>query len=113
MAVEGGVPRSASPPYYPVTSSAELVATLNALVGVTARCEFSVPNPPTIDGTTSRADIWVTGDGTVIARDENHVNGWDYTSPAMTSIVLHGAACDAITAGTVQTITIVFRCRVV
>jgi hypothetical protein len=113
MAVEGGVARMASPPYYPVTSGAELVATLNTLVGVTASCEYALPNPPTSDGTTSRADIFVRGDGTGIARDQAHVNGWDYTSAAMTSIVLYGAACDGVKAGTIHTITIVFRCRAV
>ena len=111
MAVAGGVPRAASPPYYPVSSSAELVATLNMLVGVTANCEYAVPNPPTSDGTTSRADILVRGDGTGIARDQSHVNGWDYTSSAMTSIALYGTPCNAVKAGTIQTITIVFRCR--
>jgi hypothetical protein len=112
MAIEGGRPRATSPPYYPVTSGAELVATLNTLVGVASSCEYAVPNPPTTDGTTSRADIWVSGDGTRIERDASHVNGWDYTSTAMTSVALYGAPCDAVKAGTVQTITIVFRCRI-
>jgi hypothetical protein len=111
MAVEGGFPRMATPPYYPVTSSAELVTALNALVGVAASCEFALPPAPTSDGTTSLPAFSVTGDGAEIARDESHADGWDYVSPAMTSIALYGAPCDAVKAGAIQTITIVFRCH--
>ena len=113
MAVEGGQARAASPSYYPVTSTAEFVAVLNTLVGIAGNCEFTLPPAPTTDGTTSRSDIRVTGDGTPIARDQSHTNGWDYTTPAMTSVTLYGAACNAVTSGTVQTITIIFNCRVV
>ena len=70
-----------------------------------------MPSPPTSDGTTSLAPFSVTGDGAEIARDQGHANGWDYISPAMTSIALYGAPCDAVKAGTIQTITIVFHCR--
>ena len=65
MATAGGLARTgADPLYYPVTSAAELVAAVNALVTIAASCVFPVPPPPTNDGTTNRSNIIVKGDGT-------------------------------------------------
>ena len=60
MADAGGYPRAGDPQYYPVTSAAEFIAVLQTLVGVATTCTFSIPPPPTNDGTTSREDIAVT-----------------------------------------------------
>jgi hypothetical protein len=42
----------------------------------------------------------------------NDPNGWTYTDTNMTSVVLHGSACDQVTAGTITSVTIVFHCHV-
>ena len=70
MATAGGLPRAADPQYYPVTSAAELIAAVNALVTIAASCVFPVPAPPTTDGTTNRSNILVRGDGTNIPMDQ-------------------------------------------
>jgi hypothetical protein len=80
-------------------------------------CTFSVPEPPTSDGTTTRGNISVnatdTGAGTVATVPMNATNGWTYGDATMTSIVLHGTACVLWTDGTYSTITIVFQCLLV
>jgi hypothetical protein len=111
MANAGGVPRAGqTPPYYPIASQAELVTALGQIITVAGSCTFQVPNPPTNDGTTSRGDIAVKGDGTIIPQDAN--NGWTYSNANMTSVDLHGSACDAVKAGTVSMVSIVFHCHV-
>jgi hypothetical protein len=114
MAIAGGYPRAGTPQYYPVTSTAEFAAVLRTLVGMANACTFSVPPPPTNDGTTTRANITVRAfDGvTVVNLPYDATNGWTYTDSAMTSIVLHGAVCDQAKAGTLKNFTIVFNCLI-
>jgi hypothetical protein len=110
MANAGGYPRMGSPQYYPVTSAAEFVSVLRTLVTIAGTCVFPVPDPPNND--TDRAHIGVKINGTEIPRDQSHANGWDYTSDAMTAVQVYGPNCDAIEAGTVQSVQVVFKCIV-
>ena len=115
MAVEGGYPQVGQPTqYYPVSSTAEFATVLRTLVGMATTCTFSVPPPPTTDGTTSRGDIAVKGTTSSGAPEipQDATNGWTYTDANMTSVVLHGSACDQVTAGTITVVTIVFHCHV-
>jgi hypothetical protein len=110
MAVAGGYPQMGqATQYYPVTSTAEFAAVLQTLVTVATTCTFSIPTPPTNDGTTSREDISVTGDTGPIPQDAN--NGWTYSDTTHTSITLNGSSCDAVMAGTIMTVTIIFNCH--
>jgi len=110
MAVEGGFPQMGQPTqYYPVSSTAEFTAVLQTLVTVATTCTFSIPPPPTNDGTTSREDISVTGDNGTIP--QNATDGWTYSDNSHTSITLNGASCDAVMAGTITTVTIIFNCH--
>jgi hypothetical protein len=116
MAVAGGYPQAgAATQYYAVSDTAGFAAVLRTLVGMVTTCQFSIPTPPTNDGTTSREDIQVTG-GTGTPPDmtiaPDATNGWTYTDNTHTSITLHGSSCDAVTAGTITTVTIVFNCHV-
>jgi hypothetical protein len=117
MAVEGGYPQmGAATQYYAVTDTAGFASVLRTLVGQASTCNFSIPTPPTTDGTTSREDITVTGStGTppdmTIPQDAN--NGWTYSDTTHTSITLHGTACDQVTAGTITTVTIIFNCHII
>ena len=109
MADAGGYPRTGDPRYYPVTSAAEFVAVLQTLVGVATTCTFSIPPPPTNDGTTSREDISVNGNTGPILPDA--VNGWTYSDASHTSITLNGTACADVEAGRITNVTIVFNCH--
>jgi len=111
MAVEGGYPQTgAATQYYAVSDTAGFANVLRTLVGKATTCQYAIPTPPTNDGTTSREDIQVTGDTGTIPQDAN--NGWTYTDNTHTSITLHGSSCDAVTAGTITTVTIVFNCHI-
>jgi hypothetical protein len=88
---------------------------LRTVVAVASTCSFSVPPSPTSDGTTSRGDISVktttaNGAGVEIPQDAN--NGWTYGDATMTSILLHGTACDQWKAHTITTVSIVFHCLI-
>ena len=80
-------------------------------------CTFSVPVPPTSDGTTTRANITVkaidAAAGAVAMVPLDATNGWTYADQTMTSIVLHGRSCELWTDGTYSSITIVFQCLLV
>ena len=110
MAVAGGYPRAGSPQYYPVTSAAEFAAVLQTLVTIAGTCVFPVPEPPNSD--TDRNHIGVKVNGNEIPQDTTHTNGWDYTSDAHTAVQIYGPNCDAIEAGTVQSVQVVFKCIV-
>jgi hypothetical protein len=111
MATAGGYPQmGAATQYYAVSDTAGFASVLRTLVGMATTCNFSIPTPPTTDGTTSREDISVTGNDTPIPQDAN--NGWTYTDNTHTAITLHGTSCDAVTAGTITTVTIIFNCHV-
>jgi hypothetical protein len=109
MADAGGYARMGDPRYYPVTSAAEFVAVLETLVSVASTCTFSIPPPPTNDGTTSREDISVTGTNGPIPQDA--VNGWTYSDTTHTSITLNGTSCADVEAGRITNVTIVFNCH--
>jgi hypothetical protein len=110
MAVAGGYPRAGSPQYYPATSAAEFAAVLQTLVTIAGTCVFPVPDPP--NGDTDRNHIGVKVNGNEISQDTSHANGWDYTSDAHTAVQIYGPNCDAIEAGNVQSVQVVFKCIV-
>jgi hypothetical protein len=72
------------------------------------RCTFSIPPPPTTDGTTRRDAIRIIVDGVTIPYDIDA--GWSYTDVTSTQFRLHGPSCDAIQAGGVHTIWVHFYC---
>ena len=59
---------------------------------------------------TSVDQIDVYGDSTLIGKDTNHANGWDYTNGTHTAIEVYGPQCDAILSGAIKNVTITFRC---
>jgi hypothetical protein len=104
----GGVPQTgAATSYYAATDATALQNAFTTIVGAAGSCTFSVPMPPP---TSSRSAIGVTADGNNVPKDTNNANGWNYTDASMTSIQIYGPTCDAIKAGTIQNVTIVFHC---
>jgi hypothetical protein len=93
------------------TFEADLTRALDEIRGRAVSCEFEVDaDPARVDPT--RVNVNVTsggGAGTVIPRDVDHNDGWDY-SPGMRSVVLHGAACDRVLRDDGASVRIVFGC---
>ena len=110
MALAGGPPRGGSPAYYPVADAIDVFNTMNRVVATIGACTFAVPAPPGNDGTTSREDISVSADGMSVPQDSN--NGWTYVDASHTSLTFHGSSCDAVLAGTIQHVFIVFNCYI-
>lgn len=90
---------------------ADLTRALDDIRGRAVSCEFAVDaDPSRVDPT--RVNVNVTAGGgaaTVVPRDVDHNNGWDY-SPGMRSVVLHGPACDRVLADDGAQVRIVFGC---
>jgi hypothetical protein len=109
MAIAGGYPRSSTDyrSYYPATSTNELIAALNQLVGIARSCRLPLGVPP--PGFSSVA-IDVLDNGTPVPRDPNHLNGWDYADAGYTSLNLFGPVCNAIMSGAVARISVIYRC---
>ena len=107
LARAGGHPRAETThAYYPASSTADLVTTLNELIRIARSCRIDIAAP----AGSSRDAIDVLGDGTVIPRDTTHMNGWDYSSPAHTGADLYGAACTNVLMGTTMRLSIKYHC---
>jgi hypothetical protein len=102
MADKGGRPRSNATRYYPVVNRDELVAALEAITGQIASCTFPLNPPPPVP-----SNVAVEVDGMRVARDPSQ--GWDY-GPGNGSIVLNGALCDRLKAGTAKNVQILYGC---
>jgi hypothetical protein len=93
------------------TFEADLTRALDEIRGRASSCEFEVDaDPSRVDPT--RVNVNVTsgaGAATVIPRDVDHNDGWDY-SPGMRSVVLHGPACDRVLSDDGASVRIVFGC---
>jgi hypothetical protein len=108
MAVAGGHPRvGAAQQYYPVSSTADLVAVLDTLQGMVARgCTYRLPRvPPT------PSNVKVTVNNVRVGLDTSHTTGWDY-SPDMMSIVFYGQRCTDLMAGTAGDVSIILGCGI-
>jgi len=94
--------------YYPALSPQDLDAALSAIVGAVASCTFSLGGTPP-DPTNVLIEF--NGDSSLRPpQDTSHTNGWDYTTPADTSIQLYGSWCDNVTNGTYSSYEIRMGC---
>src|SRR4051794_11297280 len=113
IANAGGFARAASPPYFPASSSADLVTAMNVLAA-SAACTFVIPPPMTSDGASSREYIRVSTDSN-LSNDSATIpldpaNGWTYTDSTHTALRLHGSACEAVRNGT-STVYVLLYCH--
>jgi hypothetical protein len=92
MAAAGGMARAGGPPsYYPVSSPADLNAAVGTIADQVASCTFVVDQPPS-DLSTAAVNL----NGKRVARDQAHLDGWDWGLGA-TSVVFFGRACTDLT----------------
>jgi hypothetical protein len=106
MAVAGGRPQPGTPKYYPVSSTADLVAVLTKIGGQITTCSFGLgkaPPDPTNIG------VYANPGQVKIMKDPNHANGWDYGA-GMKSIELFGAACDDVKSKKTTDVQAIFGC---
>jgi hypothetical protein len=104
MADKGGRARTGATKYYPVASRDELVTALETITGQIASCTFPLtPIPPVPE------NVAVEIDGQRIAHDTTQMNGWNY-GPQNKSLILYGAICDSLKAGTAKNVQILYGC---
>jgi hypothetical protein len=94
--------------FFPATSPDQLVAALNNIAVAVASCVFSLGKAPPDPGNVA---VEFDGNSSLRApRDINQVDGWNYTSPANTTIQLFGSWCQKVTDGTYKSAKILMGC---
>ncbi|HEY0709617.1 MAG TPA: vWA domain-containing protein [Polyangia bacterium] len=103
MATAGGRARNDVTKYYSVSSRDELAGALDTIATQIASCTFPLSPPPP-----APENVAVDVDGKRVAKDPSQQGGWNY-GPDNKSIVFHGAACDALKAGS-KDVKIIYGC---
>jgi hypothetical protein len=107
FADEGGVPASTDggTRYYNAGDQTSLNAALATIGSRTLGCTYNLTQVPP-----DASKIFVFFDNTTqVARDTTHADGWDY-SAATNQVTFYGPKCDALKAGQVNDLDIVFGC---
>jgi hypothetical protein len=90
--------------YYQVSSTMDLVNTLNKIAGQIVSCNYalqSAPDHPDL--------VTIQSDGMDVPHDTTHMNGWDF-GPMNLSIVFYGTACNDLQNGVTQMVQAVYGC---
>jgi hypothetical protein len=107
MAMNGGLPRAATPSYYPVASSADLVAALGLIQNIVmGMCTYPLGAPAANADPTK---VTVTVDGAPSIKGDP--NGWDY-NPTMTAVTFVGTTCDQLMTGTLRNVQVLYGCKI-
>ncbi len=102
MSTNGLHPRPGTPNYYVVSDTAGLVTALESIGTQVTSCTFTLDSVPP-----DPSNVKVLGNNTAIPA--NDVNGWVY-EPGMRAVTLKGSYCDAVTAGTLTNVVVLFGC---
>jgi len=109
MALAGGMPRSDGNPlgtrYYLANTQSELVAALRSITSELASCVFPLSQPPPVPN-----NIGLKVDGTLVPRDANRQNGWEYKDEGYRAIEVYGPACDRIQQSA-RDVQVVYACE--
>jgi len=104
MAVAGGRPQTGTTQYYPVASTQQLVDAINTIQAqASLGCTYDIGGAPSDVNA-----VGVTVNGTTVPQGPD---GWMY-GPNNRSIVLVGATCAQVMAGSVQSVQIFLPCGV-
>jgi von Willebrand factor type A domain len=94
--------------YYPALTPDALTAALASIMGSVVSCSFGLGKAPPVP---TNVAVQFNNDSTLRApHDTSHANGWDYTTPADTTIQLYGTWCDDVTSGKYQSAQILMGC---
>jgi hypothetical protein len=103
LAVAGGTVQ-----YYPALTPDALTAALATIVGSVVSCTFGLGKAPPVP---SNVAVQFNNDSSLKApKDTSHTSGWDYTTPASTSIQLYGSWCADVTSGKYTSAQILMGC---
>ncbi|MBW2528063.1 MAG: hypothetical protein JRI23_28030 [Deltaproteobacteria bacterium] len=103
IAEAGGLPRPGGPPsFWPATDANQLQSALDDIIADAVSCTFALQGTPPDDD-----KLYAFLDGQEVLRDDP--DGFSYDS-ADNAVTFHGAACDDIQDGSVQSINVVYGC---
>jgi hypothetical protein len=105
IAIAGGRPRAASPAFYPVESTADLVDALHAIGAQSMPCTYALPAAPL-----DPAFVTVSASNVRIPRDQTHAEGWDYGDNTLKTIRLYGSWCTKDQTGMLTDVELVASC---
>jgi hypothetical protein len=94
--------------FYEVNSTADLVTALNKIVGMVASCTIPLTG---VNGTLEKVAVSAKdASGNVVVVMQDPTNGWSYTDPSMTTIILNGTACSGLQSGTLSDFQFIYTC---
>ena len=104
MADAGGTARAGATHYYPASNRADLDAAIQTITRAVTNCVFPLVTKPL-----DPDFVGVTVGGSLIPRDLDWIEGWDYTNSG-TAIEIHGSACETLKTGMTLNVGIHFGC---
>ena len=109
MAVNGGEAQTgATTQYYSVTDTAGLETVLAQIVGKTVSCTIPLTG---VSGDLDKVAVSAKdASGNTIEIMEDDVNGWSYTDPTKTAIILNGDACSNLKTVTYTGFQFIYTC---
>lgn len=108
MAEAGGQPRAATPKYYPVMNTADLVTALDDIKTIVmGMCTYPLGTP---DANADLERTVVTVDGKAVPRTDP--NGWDF-DPGNASITFKGTMCADLMAGRATKVQVLYGCKTI
>jgi hypothetical protein len=110
MALAGGVSRPDPNPlasrYYLANTQDELLQAMRAITGQIASCVFPLSKPPPVP-----TNIGVKVGGVLVPQDTTRIEGWEYTSPALTEVEVYGSWCDQVQSAAATDVQVIFACE--
>ena len=111
FAMAGGEPQTGSADgnlFYEVNSTADLVAALTKIVGQATSCSFPLTG---VSGDLEKVAVSAKdASGNTIEIMQDPVNGWSYTDPTKTAIILNGDACNDLKSVTYTGFQFIYTC---
>ena len=111
FAMAGGEPQTGSADgnlFYEVNSTSDLVAALTKIVGQATSCSFPLTG---VSGDLEKVAVSAKdASGNTIEIMQDAVNGWSYTDPTKTAIILNGDACNNLKSVTYTGFQFIYTC---
>lgn len=109
FAIAGGEVNPAGPhKFYQAQDAASLQVVLSSIATHALSCTLALSQAPP-NGDVSRIFVYFDKTPPPIARDPNHVDGWDY-DPMKNEVQFFGPTCDKLKTRAVTNTTVVFGC---
>jgi hypothetical protein len=104
MSANGNEAKTGAQNYYSIMTQADFQNAMNAIITRLTSCTLSMPQAPT-----NHTFNGVFVNGSPVAHDPSHKNGWDTTTDGKI-ITIYGPACDSLISPTAMQASAIFQC---